>query len=126
MCPRLVPLQHLRCTPFRPQVYDDGKFVYLVTELMRGGELLDRILRQRCFSEREASSVLCTITKTMDYLHSQGVRPCTRVPHFPQAASLRVGTHVHPGPGALWTRLSSVQALWSPGLTGDSQQGQLT
>lgn len=54
-------------------VYDDGKFVYLVTELMRGGELLDRILRQRCFSEREASSVLCTITKTVDYLHSQGV-----------------------------------------------------
>ncbi|XP_069866441.1 ribosomal protein S6 kinase alpha-2 isoform X2 [Dipodomys merriami] len=54
-------------------VYDDGKYVYLVTELMRGGELLDRILRQRCFSEREASDVLCTIAKTMDYLHSQGV-----------------------------------------------------
>ncbi|XP_047625713.1 ribosomal protein S6 kinase alpha-2 isoform X4 [Phacochoerus africanus] len=54
-------------------VYDDGKCVYLVMELMRGGELLDRILRQRCFSEREASDVLCTITKTMDYLHSQGV-----------------------------------------------------
>ncbi|XP_041598267.1 ribosomal protein S6 kinase alpha-2 isoform X4 [Vulpes vulpes] len=54
-------------------VYDDGKFVYLVMELMRGGELLDRILRQRYFSEREASDVLRTITKTMDYLHSQGV-----------------------------------------------------
>ncbi|XP_004465984.2 ribosomal protein S6 kinase alpha-2 isoform X4 [Dasypus novemcinctus] len=54
-------------------VYDDGKYVYLVMELMRGGELLDRILRQRYFSEREASDVLCTITKTMDYLHSQGV-----------------------------------------------------
>uniref|UniRef100_A0A8C3NK16 Ribosomal protein S6 kinase n=1 Tax=Geospiza parvula TaxID=87175 RepID=A0A8C3NK16_GEOPR len=54
-------------------VYDDGKFVYLVMELMRGGELLDRILRQKCFSEREASAVLCTITKTVDYLHSQGV-----------------------------------------------------
>ncbi|XP_044098385.1 ribosomal protein S6 kinase alpha-2 isoform X1 [Neovison vison] len=54
-------------------VYDDGKLVYLVMELMRGGELLDRILRQRYFSEREASDVLCTITKTLDYLHSQGV-----------------------------------------------------
>uniref|UniRef100_A0A671FEY8 non-specific serine/threonine protein kinase n=1 Tax=Rhinolophus ferrumequinum TaxID=59479 RepID=A0A671FEY8_RHIFE len=54
-------------------VYDDGKSVYLVMELMRGGELLDRILRQRCFSEREASDVLCTIARTMDYLHSQGV-----------------------------------------------------
>ncbi|CAI9173785.1 unnamed protein product [Rangifer tarandus platyrhynchus] len=54
-------------------VYDDGKLVYLVMELMRGGELLDRILRQRHFSEREASAVLCTVAKTMDYLHSQGV-----------------------------------------------------
>ncbi|XP_043552049.1 ribosomal protein S6 kinase alpha-2 isoform X2 [Chiloscyllium plagiosum] len=54
-------------------VYDDGKYLYLVMELMRGGELLDRILRQKCFSEREASAVLYTITKTVEYLHSQGV-----------------------------------------------------
>ncbi|XP_030626694.1 ribosomal protein S6 kinase alpha-2 isoform X1 [Chanos chanos] len=54
-------------------VYDDGKYVYLVMELMRGGELLDRILHQKYFSEREASAVLCTITKTVEYLHSQGV-----------------------------------------------------
>lgn len=55
------------------QVYDDGKHVYLVTELMRGGELLDKILRQKFFSEREASFVLHTISKTVEYLHSQGV-----------------------------------------------------
>ncbi|XP_062319253.1 ribosomal protein S6 kinase alpha-2 isoform X2 [Osmerus eperlanus] len=54
-------------------VYDDGKYVYLVMELMRGGELLDRILHHKCFSEREASVVLCTITKTVEFLHSQGV-----------------------------------------------------
>ncbi|XP_060735040.1 ribosomal protein S6 kinase alpha-1 isoform X2 [Tachysurus vachellii] len=54
-------------------VYDNGKLVFLVTELMRGGELLDRILKQKFFSEREASSVLHTITKTVEYLHSQGV-----------------------------------------------------
>uniref|UniRef100_A0A7N4P1W5 non-specific serine/threonine protein kinase n=1 Tax=Sarcophilus harrisii TaxID=9305 RepID=A0A7N4P1W5_SARHA len=54
-------------------VYDDGKHVYLVTELMRGGELLDKILRQKFFSEREASSVLHTLCRTMEYLHSQGV-----------------------------------------------------
>ncbi|XP_043556402.1 ribosomal protein S6 kinase alpha-3 isoform X5 [Chiloscyllium plagiosum] len=54
-------------------VYHDGKYVYLVTELMKGGELLDKILRQKFFSEREASAVLYTITNTMDYLHAQGV-----------------------------------------------------
>lgn len=60
------------------QVYDEGRYVYLVTELMKGGELLDKILRQKFFSEREASAVLYTITKTVDYLHCQGVRKlCT-------------------------------------------------
>ncbi|KAM6098767.1 ribosomal protein S6 kinase alpha-3 isoform 5-T6 [Theristicus caerulescens] len=54
-------------------VYDDGKCVYVVTELMKGGELLDKILRQKFFSEREASAVLFTITKTVEYLHAQGV-----------------------------------------------------
>ncbi|TNN60976.1 Ribosomal protein S6 kinase alpha-6 [Liparis tanakae] len=53
--------------------YDEGRYVYLVTELMKGGELLDKILRQKFFSEREASAVLYTITKTVDYLHCQGV-----------------------------------------------------
>ncbi|MEJ1281326.1 hypothetical protein NN561_012276 [Cricetulus griseus] len=56
-----------------PKVYDDGKYVYVVTELMKGGELLDKILRQKFFSEREASAVLFTITKTVEYLHAQGV-----------------------------------------------------
>ncbi|XP_055054956.2 ribosomal protein S6 kinase alpha-1 [Misgurnus anguillicaudatus] len=54
-------------------VYDDGRSVYLVTELMKGGELLDKILRQKFFSETEASAVLHTITKTVEYLHAQGV-----------------------------------------------------
>ena len=56
------------------QVYLNGTNVYLVTDLMRGGELLDKILRQKFFSEREASAVLQTVAKTVHYLHSQGVR----------------------------------------------------
>ncbi|XP_055980096.1 ribosomal protein S6 kinase alpha-6 isoform X3 [Sorex fumeus] len=54
-------------------VYDDGRYVFLVTDLMKGGELLDRILKQKCFSEQEAGHVLFVITKTVDYLHCQGV-----------------------------------------------------
>lgn len=42
-------------------------------ELMRGGELLDRIMNQKCFSEREASSVMNTIVSTVHYLHQHGV-----------------------------------------------------
>lgn len=45
----------------------------MVTELLTGGELLDKILRQKFFSEREASAVLEQITKTVHHLHSNGV-----------------------------------------------------
>ncbi|XP_054978968.1 ribosomal protein S6 kinase alpha-6 isoform X2 [Sorex araneus] len=58
---------------FAVKVYDDGRYVYLVTDLMKGGELLDRIIKQKCFSEQEAGHVLFVITKTVDYLHCQGV-----------------------------------------------------
>ncbi|XP_064404660.1 ribosomal protein S6 kinase alpha-3-like isoform X2 [Halichondria panicea] len=54
-------------------VYDDGFKVYMVMELMKGGELLDRILSQKHFSEREAANVLFTLTSTVQYLHQQGV-----------------------------------------------------
>ena len=58
---------------FTFQVYDNGNKVYMVTELMKGGELLDKILRQKFFSEREASAVLQIVAKTVEYLHQNGV-----------------------------------------------------
>ncbi|CAJ1048845.1 ribosomal protein S6 kinase alpha-2-like isoform X2 [Xyrichtys novacula] len=54
-------------------VFDDGQFVYLVQDLMRGQELLDRVLTVPNFTERDASDIICTLTKTVEYLHSQGV-----------------------------------------------------
>lgn len=75
-CGTIVMFRLMRA--FVSQVYDNGKQVFLVTELMRGGELLDRILKQKFFSEREASAVLHTITRTVEYLHSQGVRVAQR------------------------------------------------
>ncbi|KAJ3612971.1 hypothetical protein NHX12_019228, partial [Muraenolepis orangiensis] len=71
-------------------VYDTGKQVYLVTELMRGGELLDRILKQKSFSEREASAVLHTITKTVEYLHSQGPSNILYVDESGNPESIRI------------------------------------
>lgn len=56
------------------QVFDDGQCVHLVQDLLRGEELLDRVLRLPNFTERDASAIMCTLTKTVEYLHSQGVR----------------------------------------------------
>lgn len=54
-------------------VYENGPQIYIVTEMLKGGELLDKIYRQKFFSEREASAVLQTIASTVNYLHSNGV-----------------------------------------------------
>ncbi|KAM9861247.1 ribosomal protein S6 kinase alpha-2 [Aulostomus maculatus] len=54
-------------------VFDDGQCVHLVQDLLRGDELLDRVLLVPNFIEKDASDIICTLTKTVEYLHSQGV-----------------------------------------------------
>ena len=54
-------------------MFDETGQVYMVFELMRGGELLDKILRQKFFSEREARSVMEKVTNVVKYLHQNGV-----------------------------------------------------
>lgn len=54
-------------------VIDDGQCVYLVQDLLRGNELLDRVLTVPNFTERDASDIVCSLAKTVEYLHSQGV-----------------------------------------------------
>ena len=59
------------CSSFK--VYDDGKNMFMVMELMRGGELLDRILKHKSLSEREAALIMYTLASTFTFLHEEGV-----------------------------------------------------
>lgn len=54
-------------------VHEDYNFVYLVMELLKGGELLDRILILERMSENEASAILKTVVSAVAYLHEHGV-----------------------------------------------------
>ncbi|XP_036147189.1 ribosomal protein S6 kinase 2 beta [Monomorium pharaonis] len=54
-------------------VHEDDKRVYLVLDLLRGGELLDRLLQRRNFTEREAAEVIYIVTSVVQYLHENGV-----------------------------------------------------
>lgn len=54
-------------------IFEDAKHKYIVMELMKGGELLDRILKQKYLSEREAAMIMETVAKTVDFLHQKGV-----------------------------------------------------
>lgn len=54
-------------------VHEDDKRAYLVLELLRGGELLDRLLQRRNLTEKEAAEVMYTIVSVVNYLHENGV-----------------------------------------------------
>ncbi|OQR66961.1 ribosomal protein S6 kinase 2 alpha-like [Tropilaelaps mercedesae] len=54
-------------------VYHDAGSVFIVMELLRGGELLDRILFEKHFSEREACAVVEVVARTVKFLHDNGV-----------------------------------------------------
>uniref|UniRef100_A0A3B3D162 non-specific serine/threonine protein kinase n=1 Tax=Oryzias melastigma TaxID=30732 RepID=A0A3B3D162_ORYME len=64
--------QHQNIITLR-EMFDDGHTVYLVQDLLRGEQLLDRVLTLPNFTEKDASDIICTLAKTVEYLHSQGV-----------------------------------------------------
>ena len=47
--------------------------MFMVTELMEGGEMFHKIQRQKSLCEREASAVMKTVASTVEYLHSNEV-----------------------------------------------------
>lgn len=55
------------------EVYEDTKHVYLVMELMQGGELFDRIVQKENYSEVEAKIAFRDILSALEYLHSKNV-----------------------------------------------------
>jgi len=55
------------------EVYYDEAHTYLVLELLRGGELLERIRRKDRFTESEASQIMRNLISAVNFMHSRGV-----------------------------------------------------
>jgi len=55
------------------EIFETGKKLYMVLELLRGGELFDRIVKKGSYSEREAAELTKKLAKAIAYLHSIGV-----------------------------------------------------
>lgn len=53
--------------------YEDSVFVHLVMELCAGGELFDRIIQKRHYSEKKAMELMKTIVGVVEACHSLGV-----------------------------------------------------
>ena len=53
------------------EVYEEKSHCYLVMELMYGGELFDRILERKNFSEKAARDCIRCVLTGLDYLHEK-------------------------------------------------------
>lgn len=51
------------------EVFHDNAHTYLVLELLRGGELLDRIRKKKKFTEVEASKIMKNLVTAVHYMH---------------------------------------------------------
>jgi len=54
-------------------LFDEPSFYYLVTELIAGGELFDRIVTRVTYTEEAARDTIRTLLQTVNYLHSQNI-----------------------------------------------------
>uniref|UniRef100_V9KFC3 Ribosomal protein S6 kinase n=1 Tax=Callorhinchus milii TaxID=7868 RepID=V9KFC3_CALMI len=55
------------------EVYHDQLHTYLVMELLRGGELLERIKKRKQFNESEASRIMGKLVSAVSYMHDSGI-----------------------------------------------------
>jgi len=55
------------------EVFEDRKRLVLVLELMKGGELLQRLRRKKFYSEKEASNIIRKVLEATAYLHKNGI-----------------------------------------------------
>lgn len=55
------------------EVYSDEKRYYIVTELCKGGELFDEILKKGVFTEKEAANIIQQILQAVSYFHDLNV-----------------------------------------------------
>jgi len=54
-------------------VYEDSEKIYLILELVTGGELFDQIVSRGVYSERDAAVVISQILEAVAYMHSNGI-----------------------------------------------------
>ena len=55
------------------EVFDEKAKMYIVVELVTGGELFDRIINRGHYSEKDAANLMCEVATAIDYLHSLGI-----------------------------------------------------
>jgi len=65
-------VEHKHCVRLF-EIYETTQKLYMVMELLTGGELFDRIVTKGSYSEKEAAEVVHTVAEALKYLHDDGI-----------------------------------------------------
>eukprot|EP00808_Paulinella_micropora_P028922 g49350.t1 len=65
-------IDHPHCVKFI-EMFETKTKLYMIMELLTGGELFDRIVEKQAFSEKEAVGVVRAVAEALQYLHRQGI-----------------------------------------------------
>ncbi|XP_071794131.1 calcium/calmodulin-dependent protein kinase type IV-like [Asterias amurensis] len=68
----LLKLQHPNIIKLK-EIFETEDNLFLVLELVTGGELFDRIVAQGYFSEKDAANVVKQLCSAVQYLHENGI-----------------------------------------------------
>lgn len=55
------------------ELLEDDENYYIITELLEGGELFDRIIEVKAFSERRAAYIVKQVLLALNYMHQQSI-----------------------------------------------------
>ena len=59
------------------EVFEDDKYIYLIMEQCKGGELFDKIInhiqKKKMFSEKEGASIFYQVISSLSYCHNNGI-----------------------------------------------------
>merc|ERR1712137_1132546 len=55
------------------EIMEDDETLYIVTELVTGGELFDKIVELGAYTEADAAKLVHNMVKAIDYLHSKNI-----------------------------------------------------
>ena len=55
------------------EVYEDEQKIYMIFELLEGGELFDRVLKRKRYTEREAAIVMKQLLEALQFLEEKEI-----------------------------------------------------
>ena len=55
------------------EILEDDRHYYIISELCLGGELYDRILQMKRFTEKDAASMIHQILRGLNYMHKKNI-----------------------------------------------------